>query len=97
MMLKDLVLKNRSFRRFDPGARIETSTLRELVDRAYGAWLPWSHAMAVMAEPHRDRKTRSQPFEWRDFHPMEESRKRRGMRLTVEVVRAMAKAFDKKG
>jgi nitroreductase len=33
-MLKDLVLKNRSYRRFDEGHAIELETLRELVDLA---------------------------------------------------------------
>lgn len=33
-MLKDLVLKNRSYRRFDEGHAIEMETLRELVDLA---------------------------------------------------------------
>lgn len=33
-MLKDLVLKNRSYRRFDEKAVIKTATLRELVDLA---------------------------------------------------------------
>ena len=33
-MLKELVLKNRSYRRFDESHRIERSTLRELIDLA---------------------------------------------------------------
>lgn len=33
-MLRDLVLKNRSYRRFDQGIRVEVDTLRELVDLA---------------------------------------------------------------
>lgn len=33
-MLKDLVLRNRSYRRFDQSARVAPSTLRELVDLA---------------------------------------------------------------
>ena len=34
MAIRDLILKNRSYRRFDQGFRIEEKTLRELVDLA---------------------------------------------------------------
>jgi len=34
MMLRDLILKNRSYRRFDGATRLDTAALRELVDLA---------------------------------------------------------------
>jgi hypothetical protein len=79
------------------GIEPDPFTLRELTWMAEGRMRErWNHTSllwAAIAEPNRDRKKRSRPFEPADVHPYlrgaRRARKPGGMALTPDVLRVL--------
>jgi hypothetical protein len=58
------------------------------------AWDRNSHLLAMLANPHRDRKKRSRPFEPSDFHPFRTTKRRSGD--SIKEARALFESFKRR-